>query len=695
MSVVRQRTRLPLGSRDPVLNIPGSLEEAKRFFSRLPPLPPGRRLVMSEQVKKLRRCHGCHGVNDMDHETFPFGADKCPLQHSVKCQGGIGGGRDRKGRLWRPCPQDYVCSTELSFSDASSSDDGEGSNHSPSITIAASSVPVIVSTQSSHGGAISMPPGTSTVVVNSSQAPTMTAKSQDTQLREELARMQQEREVLEEQALLQQQQRESAEIVELKRQLQAEKNRVEQLRKSSNPRAAQVSVADTFQRPDLPRNEFHSYYGGPTIKEIRKVKGLKKNVEYRIEDIRSDIPSLSHRPSATGTRGKHSPAPVLPSVPASRTKLDREFEEFKEFKAWKERQAAAVSESESDATPPRPQAGGAAADRVSDSSSSEGETQPMILVYRRDKNGKKYRIWEPYHSRQEPATHKYNWVTDPDTGREYKEKAATKTVVEKQTLHSKANSRYSDHRRASETPSTGHNRGVRSPAHNSNTREDRVPGIIPLDSKEGKPDEKKAAIIDWIRNCPVNYAEKIKLDEANLPLWVWGYLSEILASRTGLSPDMQRGELEARIQHLLCVLQVTLVHSEKSDFMNKGWAIASIYAKRVQQKLDRGLESWQDFGRFGHDPHPSEMFAAKTEADKKAPIRKKREEERSYGGAKSGQCTTWNNSEVEGKCKYLVDNPSASKCNRRHDCSYCQEKGHGTLMHQRRFCRKRQAAGDE
>ena len=88
----------------------------------------------------------------------------------------------------------------------------------------------------------------------------MTAKSQDTQLREELARMQQEREVLEEHALLQQQQRESAEIVELKRQLQAEKDRVEQLCMSSNPRAAQVSVADTFQQPDLPRNDFHSYY---------------------------------------------------------------------------------------------------------------------------------------------------------------------------------------------------------------------------------------------------------------------------------------------------------------------------------------------------------------------------------------------------------------------------------------------------
>ena len=59
-----------------------------------------------------------------------------------------------------------------------------------------------------------------------------------------------------------------------------------------------------------------------------------------------------------------------------------------------------------------------------------------------------------------------------------------------------------------------------------------------------------------------------------------------------MSPALPTGELEARLQHLLCVLQVTLVNSEKLDLNSKGWTMASIYAKRVQQKVDRGLESW-------------------------------------------------------------------------------------------------------
>jgi hypothetical protein len=218
-----------------------------------------------------------------------------------------------------------------------------------------------------------------------------------------------------------------------------------------------------------------------------------------------------------------------------------------------------------------------------------------------------------------------------------------------------------------------------------------------LDSKESKSDDKKTpTIVDWAKNCPVSFDEKIKYEEMNLPLWVWANIAEILSSRTGLSPDMPQGELEARLQHLICVLQVALVNSEKSDFNAKGWSIASTYAKRVQQKLDRGLETWNDFHRFGHDPHPSEMFSAKTEVDRKAPppLRKKKEEEKpSYGSRRL--CTSFNNCEVQYKCQYLVDNPTAKTCNRRHECSYCTEKGHGPQNHQRRFCRKRRDAGDE
>ena len=313
----------------------------------------------------------------------------------------------------------------------------------------------------------------------------------------------------------------------------------------------------------------------------------------------------------------------------------------------------------------------------------------MVLVYRRDKNGIKYRTYEPAEGQQ-------LWVKDPKTGREYKQPKSSKP-----TSSVKSHQSFVDHRQSSQTPGTGYRQGVRSPAGHALQQQDRFPGIIALEEREGKQSDKSnPTILDWAKNCPVTYAEKLKYDELNLPLWTWGYVSEILSSRTGMSPELSHGELESRLQHLLCVLQITLLNSEKTNFAGKGWVMASIYAKWIQQKLDRGLDTWQGFNRFGHDPHPSEMFAARTEADNKLAYKKKDFGDRN--GDRNGKdgnktrrlCTTWNNCEVERKCQYLLDNPTATRCLRKHECSYCTEKKLGPTNHQRRFCSKRQAAGD-
>ena len=719
-----RRTKLPAGARDPIILIPDSLEEARRFFTRLPPLPPGRNLSvpMSQSGRKrTRRCHGCHGLNNEDHASVPLGAGRCPLVHNDDCEGGIVLGKDKKGREWRPCPPNYVGpSRQVDLGDFTDEEYySEAENHEEKSVIeevgdgflpGLSSCPPSGTTTTTMG-AYGLPiPSVSTTTVSSVQTPVVLSAPQDSNLADELSRLRIERGVLEEQAKLKEQQRASAESVELRRQLQAEKDRIAQLRNATRP-----SLADKHLQSGP--TDFDSHYKGPSMKDIRKVKGLRKRVEQRVDGVRVDIPSLGHRQSAPGLGQTLGAIPRQSTTHRPETQPDKEYQEFKDFQAWRLRNATGgTGESDSDVSPPRAikavhklKNGNQdlpAADPLSEPSDSEEESnQPVILVYRRDKFGNKYRCFEPYLAHQgvaSPSAIKNTWVTDPVTGREYKQAVTVNPGTNSHGQHRQSGSsshiKHTDHRVESETPGTGFRKGMRSPSRSGDRRSDRLPGIIPLDTKEGRSDDKKSVtIVDWARNCPVTYAEKVKFEEMNLPLWVWAVISEILASRTGLSPDMPRGELEARLQHLLCVLQVALVNSEKTDFTTKGWTIASIYAKRVQQKLDRGLESWEDFNRFGYDPHPSEMISAKTEADKRAPVTvKKKEGDKQTGNKdKKVMCTTWNNSEVEGKCKYLVDNPSSTRCYRRHDCSYCIEKGHGTFMHQRRFCKKRRDASDE
>ena len=59
-------------------------------------------------TKKIRQCKGCHGINDETHLDVPMGSERCTLDHDNRCQGGIVGGPDSKGRIWRSCPSEYV-----------------------------------------------------------------------------------------------------------------------------------------------------------------------------------------------------------------------------------------------------------------------------------------------------------------------------------------------------------------------------------------------------------------------------------------------------------------------------------------------------------------------------------------------------------------------------------------------------------
>ena len=155
----------------------------------------------------------------------------------------------------------------------------------------------------------------------------------------------------------------------------------------------------------------------------------------------------------------------------------------------------------------------------------------------------------------------------------------------------------------------------------------------------------------------------------------------------------------AKLQHALCVLEVCASHSDKTDFNTHGWKIAKLYAQKVQAQLDRGLVCWSDFAEIKANPHTSELIAAKQELEQE--LEQKKAKKAAAGDIISDcrrgnklLCGTWNSSKVEGKCDWQVRNPDKGKCNRRHDYSYCIEKGHGTAHHQKCFCGKRIAAGD-
>ena len=84
-------------------------------------------------------------------------------------------------------------------------------------------------------------------------------------------------------------------------------------------------------------------------------------------------------------------------------------------------------------------------------------------------------------------------------------------------------------------------------------------------------------------------------------LWCYAYIGELLATRTGAASALAPGELEARMQHFLNVLEISLQPSSPVEFDGHSWRGARLYAEKFQQKVDKG-SFWVLFEQsFGAD----------------------------------------------------------------------------------------------
>ena len=206
------------------------------------------------------------------------------------------------------------------------------------------------------------------------------------------------------------------------------------------------------------------------------------------------------------------------------------------------------------------------------------------------------------------------------------------------------------------------------------------------DDREGK----HSTIATHARYLPMEYARSASMKNMNFALFMYGAVHELHSARIGTIPHMGKEMVEAKMQHLMNVIHVTCLNSNATEFKPIAWSVGRTYHNLVQAKVDSGREQWLEFDQMHRSsPHPAEMIAAEREhraALMKAPKKTEKVEERDKSSKRA--CTTWNDNEVEGKCKFEADNPGL-KCNRDHSCSYCTKKGNGRTVHQARFCKRK------
>ena len=208
---------------------------------------------------------------------------------------------------------------------------------------------------------------------------------------------------------------------------------------------------------------------------------------------------------------------------------------------------------------------------------------------------------------------------------------------------------------------------------------------VPRSSKQGKKDddqenEKLLSVADWAKLCPVKSASTCTPKNINLPMWVWGKLAEMRAAISGKIQPLAEGELEARLRHVQCVLEVCNQNSTPTEFTPYGWKLARNYDARVQDMIDTKVSDWVSFNScFSMGPHPSFFLSAMNEVEK---TKKKEEEPKDTKNRRTAKCTTFNTCKTKKRCDFEVNNPSGARCKKLHECSFCWKNRQESVFHQ-------------
>ena len=192
---------------------------------------------------------------------------------------------------------------------------------------------------------------------------------------------------------------------------------------------------------------------------------------------------------------------------------------------------------------------------------------------------------------------------------------------------------------------------------------------------------------DYSKFCQVDYSEKVKPENSNLVMFMYGYICQILSSRHGNIAPMPESELLGRLQHLLHLLELTAMFSTNTEYSSYAWQRARNYNSRIFSDLDAGTLDWASINT---KLDPTSMMQAIEAVPKPEFKVKKKEEDVRTKPKDDPPCPKWNNCDVTGKCQFEADNPS-KKCSKPHICSYCFAKyGFTRTNHKEVSCRKKE-----
>ena len=312
--------------------------------------------------------------------------------------------------------------------------------------------------------------------------------------------------------------------------------------------------------------------------------------------------------------------------------------------------------------------------------------------------GRQWQVQVPIQQSPPPQPvikNKYEWRTNPLTGQMYQVQVPSQAVVNtpvggqhqrgvSQVLHPhvQAVQDQPQHHQSHLHDTLQQQAGDQSSL--SQQVNDRVAGIVSL-MGGGSSGKKQSRIIDNAKKCPARWAKSATTSNINLPLFAWGAISELEASMSGRTEQMQEGELVGKLRHIKAVMEVCCLNTSASEFSAYGWSLAKDYSTKVEEEVEQKLTSWMDMPA---GVKTATLVAAQMDCPRPPP-------------AKSVPpppltdktiCLSYNRCTTDGKCQYEVENPTKT-CQRKHECSWCRVNLKRSNKHQARLCKNKEKEG--
>ena len=573
------------------------------------------------------RCHECHGPLSGYHKGYAHGVGICELEHYELCCGDIPEGNDRSGHFWKGCPEDFE--PQGAFGGDQDELDKHGGDSEDEF-----------STESMTNETSGLKITTPKLLKRKSPSGELRSSKEDLLLEAEMAELQ----------LMEERNRKLEEVRKKKQLAQEQFDRLSRQSRCEggkskhtthdNVRHNAEALRTNNRVPTQSRRE-RSAYQGPTIGEMRSDQHTSQKVDSMMGHVKG-IPAFSN------VSEDSQPQPRVKVKPSQPPGHEYERDQY---------------------------------------SPIQHDDEPLYkMVTRTDMYGVEYRQLVKVTPTRPRLEQRQRLIVDGDDGWSFDQSTG---CMYRTVCHSPANRNPGSNLRR---PVSGNNQNSHQPSRNNGhtphqvsknvyqhqaERSERVPGIVPLDQADQKEGKQPKSIASHARDMPVEYAKSATAKNINLAMFMYGAISELHSSRIGMEAPLDPGVLEAKLQHLMNVINVTCMNASPTDFKPVGWSVGRTYHNLVQAKIDSGRESWVDFEHYHRSsPHAAEMVAA--EREHRAALNKSKPEKVPERVERKGDhdkplCNTWNNFEEEGKCKYESEHPG-EKCNRIHECKYCKKK---------------------